>query len=342
MKKVLLSFFLLFFVANVFAQGAFDLEVEQQLVNKYLVIKFFIKKARGTDFPLGISNFALNVTKENLELDKKFIIDSLKGPFDASYDPNSYLSMSLGGTDIVNLTVNVNSQGTGLGQKVTAKRTRVAGIAIPIKNICATNSASWIQGPAAFTIYSHKPKPLSIRDSARFINSPVNFPLVKSISEPIIKMFTKGNLVSTGTGKFQWFYEGKIIQGAIASSYKPSEYGRYSVAVSNGCDTLKSKDFYYTILGMEEQVLNSQILAYPNPYNSFTEINFYTYENSFLEITITDLEGRVILNEINPRTNNGKCSLIFSAKLFGYSSGLYFCKINRDGILHTLKLVELN
>ncbi|HEX8547139.1 MAG TPA: hypothetical protein VF691_09275, partial [Cytophagaceae bacterium] len=116
---ILLSFYFSFYSHG---QKTFNLTVDHEFKNDLLLLKFYVQKNSGEDFTLGTSNIALNLNTDNLDLGKKFKIDSLSSPFDATSDPESYYPLSLGGDKIVNLTIVVNSTGKGTGRKVSSKK----------------------------------------------------------------------------------------------------------------------------------------------------------------------------------------------------------------------------
>jgi hypothetical protein len=78
---------------------------------------------------------------------------------------------------------------------------------------------------------------------------------------------------------------------------------------------------------------------YPNPFNSITNIEFSIPKISYVNLTVYDVLGKLVLSAIknellNPRRYN------LSIDFTGYTSGLYFYKIiitNKDGLFQKLK-----
>jgi hypothetical protein len=224
-------------VLTVNAQSNFKLEVEQNVVSGNLYLDVFIQKTSGNDFPLGSSNFAVYLNNTALNLTGMTIENSFRGPYDISFDPTSYVNMSLGGHNynFSNLSVLRNTSGSGTGQLVTETRVRVGRVKIPIVNQCEYNTISWVIGPAAITNFSGT----SIKQFAEFVN-PQPFPLCEVPVAPAITSnvleFCEGttlNLSSDAQGEVQWYKNGIAISGATSSTLAVSEAGEYTLEAVN-------------------------------------------------------------------------------------------------------------
>ncbi|MCF7810593.1 T9SS type A sorting domain-containing protein [bacterium] len=77
--------------------------------------------------------------------------------------------------------------------------------------------------------------------------------------------------------------------------------------------------------------------AYPNPFNSFTNICFELPVNSDVSITIFDLNGRSVATLLDDQLNAGNHSLTWDAK--DYANGMYLCKMEAGGVSFTRKLL---
>ncbi|MCK5134216.1 MAG: cellulase family glycosylhydrolase [Bacteroidales bacterium] len=77
---------------------------------------------------------------------------------------------------------------------------------------------------------------------------------------------------------------------------------------------------------------------YPNPFNPETKIDFNVKEQSHVELSIYDINGRLIKNLINRKYPAGSYEIKFNAK--NLSSGIYFYSI-KMGEYHSVKKMIL-
>jgi hypothetical protein len=77
--------------------------------------------------------------------------------------------------------------------------------------------------------------------------------------------------------------------------------------------------------------------AYPNPFNSSTNIRFDLPVNSDVSISIHDLNGRSVAKLLDDQMNAGNHSLTWDAK--DNPAGLYLCRMEADGVNLTRKLL---
>jgi hypothetical protein len=77
--------------------------------------------------------------------------------------------------------------------------------------------------------------------------------------------------------------------------------------------------------------------AYPNPFNSFTNIRFDLPVNSDVSITVFDLNGRSVATLLDEHFTAGNHSLTWDAK--DYTNGMYLCKMEAGGVSFTRKLL---
>ena len=77
--------------------------------------------------------------------------------------------------------------------------------------------------------------------------------------------------------------------------------------------------------------------AYPNPFNPSTALNYSIPANGYLEITIYDLQGRLIESLYSDYALAGKQRVIWNADI--YSSGVYLAQFKYESTLQTQKLL---
>ena len=78
---------------------------------------------------------------------------------------------------------------------------------------------------------------------------------------------------------------------------------------------------------------------YPNPFNPQTAIQIEIIENMHLYVAVFDINGRVVKQLINGYLQKGNHEITFNNK--GLTSGIYFIRIEGEGIQHTSKVVLL-
>lgn len=83
---------------------------------------------------------------------------------------------------------------------------------------------------------------------------------------PPLLSYSGGILKSSDGSNLQWYFNGKVINGATDVTYLPTESGVYSIKLTdvNGCLT-SSENYTISILANEEANPFSQITAFPNP-----------------------------------------------------------------------------
>jgi len=84
--------------------------------------------------------------------------------------------------------------------------------------------------------------------------------------------------------------------------------------------------------------------AYPNPFNPFTIISYDLTENTYVNLKIYDISGRVIRNLIDEFQNPGRKKVKWDGSNEQgriMSAGIYLYTINSDGLIQTEKVIFL-
>ena len=76
---------------------------------------------------------------------------------------------------------------------------------------------------------------------------------------------------------------------------------------------------------------------YPNPFNPETEIKFEMPVSGYIKLSIYDVSGREVSVLAEGIHNAGVHSYKWNAE--NYSSGIYFCRLEADGLDNTMKMV---
>jgi uncharacterized repeat protein (TIGR03806 family) len=77
--------------------------------------------------------------------------------------------------------------------------------------------------------------------------------------------------------------------------------------------------------------------AYPNPFNATTTIGYQLPVTSQVELTIFDVQGRVVKTLVREKQSAGRYNIQWIAD--NYSSGIYFYQLRTDNFIQTRKLV---
>ncbi|KAA3656011.1 MAG: T9SS C-terminal target domain-containing protein, partial [Calditrichaeota bacterium] len=76
---------------------------------------------------------------------------------------------------------------------------------------------------------------------------------------------------------------------------------------------------------------------YPNPFNPSTKIPFVLDKPAFVELTIYDVTGRIVVQLLQERRPAGQQTVLWHAQ--GMNSGVYFCKLQAGNQVQSIKLL---
>jgi|WetSurMetagenome_2_1015567.scaffolds.fasta_scaffold21019_4 hypothetical protein len=69
---------------------------------------------------------------------------------------------------------------------------------------------------------------------------------------------------------------------------------------------------------------------YPNPFNPYTIISYSLKYNTYVNLDIYDVEGKLITNLVNEYQKSGKYSFPFTVSKYPLSSGVYYYRLITD------------
>jgi hypothetical protein len=134
---------------------------------------------------------------------------------------------------------------------------------------------------------------------------------------PTITQVADSLLCSAGIN-YQWRNDNVNINGEINQTYKPTASGNYSCIVTDnsGCQQISNIINFIN----PDDIIERDLKVYPNPSNSFINIDFASKEIADMQISISDILGRVyssqtftsITGYINKKLNT-----------FGLANGFY-------------------
>jgi hypothetical protein len=145
--------------------------------------------------------------------------------------------------------------------------------------------------------------------------------------KPIIN-FEDGELVSSSADSYEWYLEGQPLNIDVPI-INPDSDGIYTVQTSSfGKCPSESDPFTYSSVLIDEDILG-EVSIYPNPTKS--EINITT--SAPIDVTITDLSGRVIY------TIEG--SMKTKVNLTNFHSGIYIVSIKRENKVIQKSIIKI-
>jgi len=147
-----------------------------------------------------------------------------------------------------------------------------------------------------------------------------------------------GNVLTTNEigAQYQWIdcFNGNEIVGETNSSYTATISGTYAVVITKEGCSATSTCVSMEIVGISDNPLRTVFLIYPNPTENKFTIEFEETEN--IRVSITNIIGKEIYSST--------CSCIGKNRLeisvTNYSNGLYFVKLESNGIQKTIKLIK--
>jgi hypothetical protein len=119
------------------------------------------------------------------------------------------------------------------------------------------------------------------------------------------------------------------------------------------CNTLNGgQDVYYSkispdgTLGVNDIALAEGFgfVSYPNPFSETTTLQFYTAAESTVSLEVYDIQGRLV-NTLFDGSSNGIQKIRWNGRNSAgnrLSKGLYFARLNVDGVIKTQKIVMNN
>lgn len=236
--KYYVFFFLTLLAGPVLAQSQFEVEVQPSVSSDTLILDYYIQSTQGTPFNLGSSNIAVDVNEAALDLSQAFIDPQFSGPFTASAKPNSYLNMELGAFQRgwINLNIKKLTAGSGSGAQVPSTPTQIARVKVPISDVCAQDSVTWVLRPAAYTDFAGN----RIKQNGTFKVSQAKLDLCDQPAEPVLTAQGSTTLcqgdqtVLTATasrGQIQWYKDGQAM-GQSGDSLVVNQSGQYTAMAS--------------------------------------------------------------------------------------------------------------
>lgn len=157
----------------------------------------------------------------------------------------------------------------------------------------------------------------------------------QALPEPQIDQV--GDTLSTLQGlTWQWYLNGNPIAGATMASHTATVSGVYSVEVidASGCAGF-SEELTVTVTSLDEWLAEGRVSISPNPASEFVEIRFDLLRAARLKLSLTDLRGRVLHEEMLEANPGPIQARLATAKL---PAGTYILELVGDGLRYTSRL----
>ncbi|MDQ1267228.1 MAG: hypothetical protein QG635_2382, partial [Bacteroidota bacterium] len=152
---------------------------------------------------------------------------------------------------------------------------------------------------------------------------------------------------------YQWFKEGKEIQGAIYSIFRKastelSDAGIYNCRVSNNCG-----DAYSEVCIVQVSQLNAtdvpssyrsniSLAVQPNPFGSAAEVIFKISHGNSVKLCLFDALGREMAVIADDYFEGGSHNIHLDAASLKLASGVYYLELKSKGAVCAIKVVVIN
>jgi len=214
--------------------------------------------------------------------------------------------------------------------------------------------------------YSTAASPIHIYDSGGA------FKVVLTVTDPggcANAITEKANVVANPVGLWSYRISGKTVTftpldstqktyewhfgtGDSSSVKKPvytyQAIGKYDVKLvetnTAGCFGSYSDSITLTGLGVEPvsgPANNLNISIFPNPFENKTVISYTLTDNSKVNVSVYDIQGKLVAELKDENLESGKYQDEFDAAKYNASEGVYLLKMTVDGEIFTGRIVEI-
>ena len=84
------------------------------------------------------------------------------------------------------------------------------------------------------------------------------------------------------------------------------------------------------LISIDEQIAANGLSVYPNPFTNNTTITYQLNISSKVDITLTDVLGKVIVLFANPDQTAGKHEVLINSADLQLAKGMYFVKLETN------------
>jgi len=251
----------------------------------------------------------------------------------ADFNPSSGTSnlTSSGGRNI--FVAKYNSNGSYIWARRIGENIENIGYGIELDNLeniyvsgMLNGTADFDLSPDTFNLFATSNDVFLAKYSQECTNYIIDTALIEN---------TPTLICNTNNAVYQWLdcnngYSAII--GETNQSFTATSNGSYAVQITDfGCiDT--SSCYYISSIGINESSINNHIIASPNPTTG--QITISLEERTPTTITLRNSLGQHLLSEKHPSSNE----VVFD--ISSYPTGMYFLKLEMNGIVITKKVVK--
>ena len=146
--------------------------------------------------------------------------------------------------------------------------------------------------------------------------------------------------------QYQWYIDNSPIAGANNVTFTPNGNGDYFVEVFfvNGCPTTSESYTFEFLTTSKSKLIPDQFFLYqnyPNPFNPITSISYDLEQDVFVNLSIFDMNGKIIKCLVNEFQNAGNHSLTWDGVNFAgkvVSAGIYLYVLQVGNTKQTKKM----
>ncbi len=142
-----------------------------------------------------------------------------------------------------------------------------------------------------------------------------------------------------GYDSYQWYLDGEAISDAVGPFHTPTTTGSYTVAVSSGNCSGTSEALSVVISGVNDVVNQYELSAFPNPYQSQTQISYTLANTSTVSLEVLNVLGQQVHTLASDKQNAGIYNYQFNHEELGWAAGIYFVNLTVDGQAYSQKIV---
>lgn len=134
----------------------------------------------------------------------------------------------------------------------------------------------------------------------------------------------------------QWLFNGNPIPGATSQTLIIDSSGYYQLFATNGFCNNISDSVFYNFVGLEPHSALNSLAVFPNPNKGEFTVRFKADLPGDVEISVTDMVGRVVFSEIHKEVGGDFSKDI---DLSSAGTGVYFLRFSAGGLTANRKIV---
>jgi hypothetical protein len=167
------------------------------------------------------------------------------------------------------------------------------------------------------------------------VSNTINMKVNEAV-KPQITLSAPNTLKSSNAVSFQWYLNGRAIDGANTQLCKMTTSGTYKVRITDNAGCMAFSDAVVDLfVGLEDDVLSNNFSVYPNPVSGemILDVNEDLVMKGCTFSVLNEL-GEIVIG-------NQQASITNKISLAGKSTGLYMVRLTADGATVTRRIMKL-